>query len=220
MSTIITNSLQLKNLFPVKAGGSVDLDAFKQFIEDGSLLNLITECAEAMHGGNTEPVIKRMIENSQSKKCTDKNRVQNSAVKSSSAANEMLLEYLKGLRGNRPAKGDRTGIASGKAKWDLSKEEIESIQDYETLRKIRNCMASHKSKDLSGLVEEDLTYKDKLFLEAYEFACERLKTLKNKGTSEPKEIALSDALLEKLQSGKAATLSKAQVAELLKALGK
>lgn len=220
MATIITNSLQIKNLFPTTAGGAVDLDAFKKFIEDGSLLNLITECAEAMHGGNTEPVIKRMIENSQSKRCTDKNRVQNSAVKSSSAANEMLLEYLKGLRGNRPAKGDRTGIASGKAKWDLSKEEIESIQDYETLRKIRNCMASHKSKDLSGLVDEDLTNKDKEFLEAYEFACERLKTLKNKENSVPQEITLSDALMAKLQGGKAATLSKAQVAELLKALGK
>lgn len=220
MATIITNALQLKNIFPTTAGGSVDLEAFKQFIADGSLLKLITECAEAMHGGNTEPVIKRMIENSQSKRCTDKSRVQNSAVKSSSAANEVLLEYLKELRGNRPAKGDRTGITSNKAKWDLSKEEIESIQDYETIRKIRNCMASHKSKDLSGLTDEDLTDKDKLFLEAYEYACERLKTLKNKENGAPQEIALSDALMAKLQGGKAATLSKAQVAELLKVLGK
>lgn len=220
MATIITSALQLKNIFPIKAGGIIDVEGFKKFIEDGELLALINECAEAMHGGNTAPVIKRMIENSQSKRCTDKNRVQNSVVKSSSMANEMLLEYLKGLRGNRPAKGDRTGIACNKAKWDLSKEEIESIHDYETLRKIRNCMASHKSKDLSGLTDEDLTDKDKLFLEAYEYACERLKTLKNKENGAPQEIALSDALMAKLQSGKATALSKAQVAELLKILGK
>ncbi len=221
MSTIITNSLQLKNLFPTTAGGAVDVEAFAKVLEDGSLKAMIQECADAMHGGNIEPVVKRMIENCQSKVCTDKNRVQNTVVRSSSKANEMLLEYLKGLRGARPVKGDRTGLSSNRAKWDLTREEIESIQDYETLRKIRNCMASHKSKDLSGLLEDDLTEKDKEFLKVYEFACERLKTLKVTGNQEAKqEVVLSEDLLAKLQSGKAATLSKAQVAELLKALGK
>lgn len=221
MSTIITNSLQLKNLFPTTAGGAVDVEAFTKVLEDGSLKAMIQECADAMHGGNIEPVVKRMIENCQSKVCTDKNRVQNTVVRSSSKANEMLLEYLKGLRGARPVKGDRTGLSSNRAKWDLTREEIESIQDYETLRKIRNCMASHKSKDLSGLLEDDLTEKDKAFLKVYEFACERLKTLKVTGNQEAKqEVVLSDDLLAKLQSGKATTLSKAQVAELLKVLGK
>lgn len=219
--SIITNSLQLKNLFPTTAGGTVDVEAFAKVLEDGSLKAMIQECADAMHGGNIEPVVKRMIENCQSKVCTDKNRVQNTVVRSSSKANEMLLEYLKGLRGARPVKGDRTGLSSNRAKWDLTHEEVESIQDYETLRKIRNCMASHKSKDLSGLLEDDLTEKDKEFLRVYEFACERLKTLKVKGNQEAKqEVMLSEDLLAKLQSGKAATLSKAQVAELLKVLGK
>ena len=77
-------------------------------------------------------------------------------------------------------------------------------------------MASHKSKDLTGIADEDLTDKDQEFLKVYEYTSKKLKDLKaNKAT-----VQVSDDLLEKLQSGKAATLSKAQVAELLKILGK
>lgn len=115
MATKITNNLQIKNLFPTKAGGVVDVEGFKKFVEDGELLTLINECAEAMHGGSTAPVIKQMIENCQSKRCTDKNRMQNSAVRSSSEANEFLLAYLKTLREPSARRGDRTNIPGGKA---------------------------------------------------------------------------------------------------------
>ena len=216
MATKITNNLQIKNLFPTKAGGVVDVDGFKKFVEDGELLTLINECAEAMHGGSTAPVIKQMIENCQSKRCTDKNRMQNSAVRSSSEANEFLLAYLKTLREPTTRRGDRTNIPGNKAKWDMTTEEIDAIDDVETLRKIKNCMASHKSKDLAGIADEDLTDKDQEFLKVYEYTSKKLKDLKaNKAT-----VQVSDDLLEKLQSGKATTLSKAQVAELLKILGK
>ena len=50
----------------------------------------------------------------------------------------------------------------------------------------------------------------------YEYTSKKLKDLKAGKT----EVRVSDDLMEKLQSGKAATLSKAQVAELLKILGK
>lgn len=216
MATKITNNLQLKSLFPTKSGGIVDVEGFKKFIEDGELLTLIDECAEAMHGGNRAPVIKQMIENCQSKKCTDKNRMQNSVVRSGSEANEFLLDYLKTLREPAARRGDRTYITGGKAKWDMTIEEIDAIDDVEALRKIKNCMASHKSKDLAGIAEADLTDKDKEFLKVYEYTAKKLKDVKaNKA-----EVQVSDELLEKLQSGKAATLSKAQVAELLKILGK
>ena len=71
MATKITSNLTIKNLFPTKAGGVIDVEGFKKFIEDGELLALINECAEAMHGGNSAPVIKQMIENCQSKRCTE-----------------------------------------------------------------------------------------------------------------------------------------------------
>lgn len=216
MATKITNNLQLKSLFPTKSGGIVDVEGFKKFVEDGELLTLIDECAEAMHGGNRAPVIKQMIENCQSKKCTDKNRMQNSVVRSGSEANEFLLDYLKTLREPAARRGDRTYITGGKAKWDMTIEEIDAIDDVEALRKIKNCMASHKSKDLAGIAEADLTDKDKEFLKVYEYTAKKLKDVKaNKA-----EVQVSDELMEKLQSGKAATLSKAQVAELLKILGK
>lgn len=216
MATKITNNLQIKNLFPTKAGGVIDVAGFKKFVEDGELLTLINECAEAMHGGNTAPVIKQMIENCQSKKCTDKNRMQNSVVRSGSEANEFLLAYLKTLREPAARRGDRTYITGGKAKWDMTIEEIDAIDDAEALRKIKNCMASHKSKDLAGIADEDLTDKDQEFLKVYEYTSKKLKDLKaNKAT-----VQVSNDLLEKLQSGKAATLSEAQVAELLKILGK
>ena len=216
MATKITTNLQIKNLFPTKAGGVVDVESFKKFIEDGELLTLINECAEAMHGGNTAPVIKQMIENCQSKKCTDKNRMQNSVVRSGSEANEILLDYLKTLRGPAARRGDRTHITGDKAKWDMTIEEIDAIDDIEALRKIKNCMASHKSKDLADMAEADLTDKDQEFLKVYEYTAKKLKDLKAGKT----EVRVSDDLMEKLQSGKAATLSKAQVAELLKILGK
>ena len=216
MATKITSNLQLKNLFPTKAGGVIDVESFKKFVEDGELRALIDECAEAMHGGDTAPVIKQMIENCQSKKCTDKNRVPNSVVRSSSEANEFLLAYLKTLREPANRRGDRTGIVGNKAKWDMTVEEIDAIDDVETLRKVKNCMASHKSKDLAGIADEDLTDKDQEFLKVYEHTAKRLKELKANTAT----VQVSDDLLEKLQSGKAATLSKAQVAELLKILGK
>ena len=216
MATKITSNLQLKNLFPTKAGGVIDVESFKKFVEDGELRALIDEGAEAMHGGDTAPVIKQMIENCQSKKCTDKNRVPNSVVRSSSEANEFLLAYLKTLREPANRRGDRTGIVGNKAKWDMTVEEIDAIDDVETLRKVKNCMASHKSKDLAGIADEDLTDKDQEFLKVYEHTAKRLKELKANTAT----VQVSDDLLEKLQSGKAATLSKAQVAELLKILGK
>ena len=175
MSTKITSNLMIKNLFPTKAGGVVDVEGFKKFVEDGELLTLINECAEAMHGGSTAPVIKQMIENCQSKRCTDKNRMQNSAVRSSSEANEFLLAYLKTLREPSARRGDRTNIPGGKAKWDMTTEEIDAIDDVETLRKIKNCMASHKSKDLAGIADEDLTDKDQEFLKVYEYTSKKLK---------------------------------------------
>ena len=48
MATKITNNLQIKNLFPTKAGGVIDVEGFKKFVEDGELLTLINECAEAI----------------------------------------------------------------------------------------------------------------------------------------------------------------------------
>lgn len=216
MATKITNNLQLKSLFPTKSGGIVDVEGFKKFVEDGELLTLIDECAEAMHGGNRAPVIKQMIENCQSKKCTDKNRMQNSVVRSGSEANEFLLDYLKTLREPAARRGDRSHIPGCKAKWDMTIEEIDAIDDVEALRKVKNCMASHKSKDLAGITEADLTDKDKEFLKVYEYTAKKLKDMKVSKA----EVQVSDELLEKLQSGKAATLSKAQVAELLKILGK
>ena len=216
MATKITSNLTIKNLFPTKAGGVIDVEGFKKFIEDGELLALINECAEAMHGGNSAPVIKQMIENCQSKKCTDKNRMQNSVVRSGSEANELLLAYLKTLREPATRRGDRTGIVGNKAKWDMTTAEIDAIDDVETLRRIKNCMASHKSKDLAGIADEDLTDDDRAFLKVYEYTSKKLKDLKTRSGA----VQVSDDLLAKLESGKAATLSKAQVAELLKILGK
>ena len=95
-------------------------------------------------------------------------------------------------------------------------EEIDAIDDVETLRKIKNCMASHKSKDLAGIADEDLTDGDRTFLEVYEYTSKKLKDLKASRAT----VQVSEDLLAKLESGKAATLSKAQVAELLKILGK
>lgn len=221
MATIITNELRWKELtqqysfMDVTVRGET-INPFAEALKDGTIEAMIQSCADAMHGGDRAPVIKQLIQNCQSKQCIDRGKtVKNSAQRASEAACQLFLDYLiemrKQLTGKTPS-----SRGSGTGKWRMSREEILAVTDVTQMGKIVDIMASHKSKDLSGLTDEDLTDADKLFLENYAVARQHLKELKA-GAAQPN---VSDKLMAKLTKGGKATLSAAEVAEIMKLLQK
>lgn len=218
--TKITANLRWKELtqtysfMPITVKGET-INPFEEAIKDGTIKALIKECADAMHGGDMAPVVKQLIQNCQSKICVDKTKsVKNSTQRAGEAAVAMFLDYLVGIRNELGGTG--TGVRpAGRAKWAITAEEIDAMTDAAALGKIVDCMASHKAKDLTD--KPELTDDDELFLENYARARAKLKELKagSKAT-----VEVSENLLAKLTKGGKAILSSAEVAELLKVLGK
>lgn len=222
--TKITANLRWKELtqtysfMPVTFNG-VTFTPFDEALKDGTIRSLIQECADAMHGGNLAPVIRQLIENCQSKICIDKGRtVKNSTQRASEVAVAQFLEFLIALREEIGGTG-KTVRTTGKAKWAVGAEEIEAMTDVVALGKIVDCMASHKAKDLTD--KPELTEEDTLFLENYSKARAKLKELKLQAKAAGSTtVEVSAGLLDKLAKGSKTTLSAAEVAELLKVLGK
>lgn len=205
--TLRWNKLTARFSFMEVTVGDQTIMPFARALEDGSIEALIKECADELHGGDTAPVIKQLIENCQSKICLDKQRtVKNSTQVQSEKAVTMFKEFLFELRSKDP----RTKLSKGqggKAKWNASYEELDSITDVKVLKSYVDCMASHKAKDLAY---KELTDEDKEFMERYAYARKLLSNMK----AEAKNVSVSDNLLSKLAKGGKATLSAAEAKEL------
>ncbi len=215
MATKITETLRWKNLTTVYSFMEVSIGGqkimpFAEALKDGSIKALIQDCADSMHDGNTMPVIKQLIENCQSKQCTDKDRVKNTVQVQSEKAVALFKDYLMDMRDESAGKS----VRASKAKWAYTCDELDAVTDVATMTKIINCMASHKSKDLSEAYE--LTDADKQFLEVYAYARKLLKTMKE----EASKVSVDNDLLAKLSKGSKATLSAAEAKELYELLAK
>lgn len=183
-------------------------------IEAGEIQGMLKECADTMYGGDMRPVMAQFNRNLSSQRCTRK------IVDTASKNRAAMVEALWAMTHSAAVKG----APKARAGFQYTTDEVDAMVakgDVEELQRFYNNIHSIVSKSISGLAMSQLDDKQRARIEIKEYASEKLSMLKaSKKASGINQAEVSDKLLSKLQGGKGASLSKAEVAELLKILGK
>ena len=183
-------------------------------IEAGEIQGMLKECADTMYGGDMRPVMAQFNRNLSSQRCTRK------IVDTASKNRAAMVEALWTMTHSEAVKG----APKARAGFQYTTDEVDALVakgDVEELQRFYNNIHSIVSKSISGLAMSQLDDKQRARIEIKEYASEKLSMLKaSKKASSINQAEVSDKLLSKLQGGKGASLSKAEVAELLKILGK
>lgn len=200
--------------FEVYATG---VDRLAAAIKDGTVDDILQECADVMYGGDLKPVRAQFGRVIASQKCNADKRGISTIIDRRRKDAIMLLEaYHK--------KAINTNAARTRSGFMYTKEEVDSLVaagNVAELQRFYNNIHSLVDKSTSGLAMSQLTDKQRERIEVKEYVSEKLSALKaNKKAEAVNKAVVSEKLLGKLQGGKAASLSKAEVAELLKILGK
>lgn len=193
-------------------GKSVEVDALKDAIEDGTLLHEVTEAAEAQ-GVETYDMFRQMSRLLSSNLVNIKKRYDSPSKTKDLARCEMLREFVKSNMSS--INGAKT--VGEKAKWKYTIDEIADIplSDIKLLKSIRDCMASKLCKYPDDIPEG--------FQQVYAFACERYSAAKKAEKAAPAMELNADtlALIEKLKAGKNLSKDdKAALATVLEGLSK
>lgn len=200
--------------FEVYATG---VDRLAAAIEDGTIDSILQECADTMYGGDMRPVRAQFGRVIASQKCNADKRGINTLIDRRRKDAIMLLEaYHK--------KAINTGDVRTRSGFKYTKEEVDALvaaDDVEELQHFYNNIHSLVDKSISGLAMSQLTDKQKDRIAVKEYVSEQLSKVKARRKAKGlNQNGVSERLLNKLNSGKATSLSKADVAELLKLLGK
>ncbi len=183
-------------------------------IEAGEIQGMLKECADTMYGGDMRPVMAQFNRNLSSQRCTRK------IVDTASKNRAAMVEALWSMTHSEAVKG----APKARAGFQYTTDEVDALVakgDVEELQRFYNNIHSIVSKSISGLAMSQLDDKQRARIEIKEYASEKLSMLKaSKKAGSINQAEVSDKLLSKLQGGKGASLSKAEVAELLKILGK
>lgn len=183
-------------------------------IEAGEIQGMLKECADTMYGGDMRPVMAQFNRNLSSQRCTRK------IVDTASKNRAAMVEALWAMTHSAAVKG----TPKARAGFQYTTDEVDVLVakgDVEELQRFYNNIHSIVSKSISGLAMSQLDDKQRARIEIKEYASEKLSMLKaSKKAGSINQAEVSDKLLSKLQGGKGASLSKAEVAELLKILGK
>ena len=210
----LSANLALANIaikYDVNAHG---ISQLTKAIEAGEIMDMLKECADTMYGGDMRPVMAQFNRNLSSQRCTRK------IVDTASKNRADMVEALWAMTHSAAVKG----TPKARAGFQYTTDEVDALVakgDVEELQRFYNNIHSIVSKTISGLAMNQLDDKQRTRMEVKEYASEKLSALKaSKKASGVNQTEVSDKLLSKLQGGKGASLSKAEVAELLKLLGK
>lgn len=212
MANKLSNELTLAAIaikYDVNANG---IDRLTKAIEAGEIQEMLQNCADSMYGGDMKPVMVQFNRNLSSQRCT--RHITDTA--SRNRAN--MVEALWNMTHNGTSDGRQS-----RAGFAYTKDEVDALVakgDVAELQRFYNNIHSLVSKSISGLAMSQLDDQQRNRLEVKEYASEKLSALKaSKKAAGVNKTEVSDKLLGKLQGGKATSLSKAEVAELLKLLG-
>lgn len=204
------------------------VDAVKAAIDDGTIWGMLQACADERFGGDLKPVLAQFNRNLSSQRCTRR-------PSDTAAANRAAMVELLWAMTHDTSKAPKAAARAPKAGFQYTVAEVEDLfaaGNLEELQRMYNNIHSNVSKKLTGLstanYAEALKADPKLasWLEVKEAASKRLSELKaarKAGAAAPAKPEVSADLTAKLlksgENGKAATLTAAQVKELLKLLG-
>ena len=227
-------------IFRIKKDGELVVDnRLQQAIDEGILTERLTESGNLFHGGDITGAVKAM------KACVASYKVnyKKSTTPADAVIEEIRIETLTNFLNtfakgtSRKVKYETVAITTGKAKWDVTDEEIEAMRgNFDALNSTYNCMASKLSKDLAEILSDkqfeatykgfysDSEYKAKFAENVAKRALrdrlyeqkDRVRDLRREAKNASKAAPMltpSDALLAKINKGKNC-LSKKDLAEL------
>lgn len=227
----LVESLSIKNLkaeFPIariRLAGCADAQLSNQLqiaIEDGILDARLNESASKYCGGDVYTAVKAMKACIASYRCNwpkqayAQPEIENLRV-------DTLSNWLAGYTAptSRLCHTTLAHQSTGRAKYDISDEEIEDLAgDFTALDSLYNCMSSKLSKDLCQVHADEADYEAKVTLRDRLFTQrDRVRELRAAAKAQQgKSVVLTSKLTDKLTNGKATSLSKAEIDELKKLL--
>ena len=220
----ITNELSIGTLSAVYGVEYTGTAAFKAALEDGTIANLIKDCADKMYQGDEAPVIRQLIKNCQDKVCRRAYRsCENSRTRNADDMIDMFNQYLHELRDSKCGSSTRQRkLVNGKKCYEWTDDEVLAITDATVAYNLYNNLSSFISKNMSDVVEDELSEAERTLLNRVKHLRNLAREQRNKlrgVATEPAKPVVSDELVAKLAAGKHVSLSNAQVAELKKLLG-
>lgn len=230
----INDNIKTENLsirYDVAALGTAQ---FEEALNNGIIFGLIQANADEATGGDVIPVINQLLRNISSKRCNDKKRdvisTGDKRVMDMALLYESFLKSCKAEIQKSAAAIEGSTLKRTKPWHEFSKDEVMAMS-LEDLRKYKNSLASYQSKQKGTRLDEVGKRLDALHDTMYLWTCDLYskKAAEAKATKvlgiQPTEKAelpkVGDDIMAKLTSGKAASLTKeqtAQLAELLKLL--
>lgn len=217
MSTIRTTKISenlswqsLKDNFFVGKGHIEGMKSLQEAINDGTILGMMQQCGNELHGGDIGPVVTAMKRNLSSKATNMRKSEYPHNMVADKLRWDMLYDFLYGLEaGKKSAAPGMPETTKGKSLWQLSIEEIEQIDkgDYKALDSVYQNMMSKKARKPED-IDDMKAYLDRLSrVSALRSAAGKLGKLKE---SMP---AVSKGIVDKLSNGKK-TLTAAEAKEL------
>ena len=194
----------LETEYRIRNKNGVKENELADAIASGEILALLQACANELHNGDFNSVIRAFRRNLSSMKC---NKVKSDSFRSIDRERyELLNSYTEQF-----VDTVANATVTGKPKWQYTIEDIESLAgNHEELRKLYNSMMDKISKDPTTIntVTTEQEYRARV---------ERVRILRNEAAAAPVE-KVSDSILSKLTANK--KLSAEEAAELLRLLSK
>lgn len=212
-------------------GELIKVNELQDAIEAGEIKEMLQRCADELHDGDFASAVKAYRRTLQSQGCNMRSG-KVAHTNTDLVRYELLENYTKQF-----VTTTSTAVIEGKAKWQYTLEDIESLAgNHEELRKLYNSMMDKLSKDPEAIVEyfnRNLAWSKEPGLDSmeadffvaletksamldYRAKVERVRVLRNEAKDPVNKV--SDNIVAKLQAGK--KLTAEENAELLKLLGK
>lgn len=217
-NTKITENLSwnaIKNNYHIGAvminGEAVQVNELQDAIDNGSIKQLMDECAEQLYAGDLLSVC-RVLKHNLASARTNTSKRPNSPTKAKDLTRiELMWNYVDSIM-SATAVSSRQN-KSGKSYWTWTMEEIMAVpmSDVRTLQSIRDNMASAKAKYPERIEDMDD------FMLRYKAASQRLseaKAAKKQGHNNDE----LDKLIKQLEGGRLSKADKAAIAQVLKNL--
>lgn len=197
------------------------VDMLKAAIEDGTLEAMLKDCADKLYAGDLTEVVKMMRRNLSSQHTNMKKaKYVAPEAKDDWARYELLWAYTGKLaEDSKPVVHNLPVSTKAKARWMLTVEEMDQIpaDDFTTLDSIYQNMASKLAKKPADITAV-MTMAD--WNTRWAHISELRSAARKAQKATESKVAVSDALLQKLQKGGKATLTAEEVAELQKIFNK
>lgn len=205
----------IKNNYHIGAvrinGATVQVNELQTAIDNGTIKQLIDECAEQLYAGDVASVCRVLKHNLASARTNTSKRPDTPTKAKDLTRIELMWSYVDSLMGAATVSSRQN--KSGKSYWTWSMDEIMAVplSDVRTLQSIRDNMASAKAKYPERIENMDE------FMIRYKAASKRLSEAKaaQKQGCDSDEL---DKLIKQLEAGRLTKADKAAIAQVLKNL--